>query len=43
MTISKEIIDGLLKGVERSEDLRGDGGLMTELKTRLMEQILGAD
>ncbi len=28
MTISKEILDELLKGVERPEDLLGDAGLM---------------
>ena len=28
MTISKEILDELLKGLERPEDLLGDAGLM---------------
>lgn len=28
MTISKEILDEVLKGVERPEDLLGDAGLM---------------
>lgn len=28
MTISKELLDELLKGVERPEDLLGDTGLM---------------
>jgi len=37
MTISKELLDELLKGVERPEDLLGDKGLMKELKVRLME------
>ena len=32
MTISKEILDELLKGVERPEDLLGEAGLMKELK-----------
>ena len=31
MTISKEILDKLLKEVERPEDLLGDAGLMKEL------------
>ena len=43
MTISKEILDELLKGVERPEDLLGDAGLMKELKIRLMERMLGAE
>ena len=40
MTISKELLDELLKGCERSEDLLGDAGLMKELKIKLM---LGAE
>ncbi|MFT4015140.1 MAG: hypothetical protein QM682_17475 [Paracoccus sp. (in: a-proteobacteria)] len=32
MTISKETLDELLKGVERPEDLLGNAGLMKELK-----------
>ena len=43
MTISKEILDELLKGVERPQDLLGDAGLMKELKIRLMERMLGAE
>ncbi len=43
MTISKELLDELLKDVERPEDLLGDAGLMRELKIRLMEQMLGAE
>ena len=43
MTISKELLDELLKGVERPEDLLGDAGLMKELKIRLMERMLGAE
>ena len=43
MTISKELLDELLKGVERPEDLLGDAGLMKELKVRLMEQMRGAE
>lgn len=43
MTISKEILDELLQGVERPEDLLGDAGLMKELKIQLMERMLGAE
>jgi putative transposase len=43
MTISKELLDELLKGVQRPEDLLGDAGLMKELKIRLMERMLGAE
>ena len=43
MTISKELLDELLKGVERPEDLLGEAGLMKELKIRLMERMLGAE
>lgn len=43
MTISKELLDELLKGVERPEDLLADAGLMKELKIRLMERMLGAE
>ena len=39
MTISKEILDELLKGCGRPEDLLGDAGLMKELKVRLMERM----
>lgn len=43
MTISKAILDELLKGCERPEDLLGDSGLMKELKIKLMERMLGAE
>src|SRR5690606_39977275 len=43
MTISKEILDELLKGVTRPEDLLGDAGLVKELKIRLTERMLGAE
>ena len=43
MTISKEVLDELLSGVERPEDLLGDQGLMKKLKVRLMERMLGAE
>ena len=35
MTISRELLDELLSGVERPEDLLGDKGLMKELKVRM--------
>ena len=43
MTISRELLDELLSGVERPEDLLGDKGLMKELKVRLMERMPGAE
>ena len=43
MTITKEVLDELLEGVERPEDLLGDAGLMKELKVRLMQRMLGAE
>ena len=43
MTISNELLDELLKGCKRPEDLLGDTGLMKELKIRLMERMLGAE
>lgn len=43
MTISRELLDELLKGVERPEDLLGEAGLMKELKIKLMERMLGAE
>lgn len=43
MTISKELLDEFLTGVDRPEDLLGDAGLMKELKIRLMERMLGAE
>ena len=43
MTITKEILDELLQGVERPEDLLGDAGLLKELKIKLMERMPGAE
>lgn len=43
MTISRELLDELLSGVERPEDFLGEKGLMKELKVRLMERMLGAE
>ena len=38
MTITNEVLDELLSGVENAGDLLGDQGLMKELKVRLMER-----
>lgn len=43
MTISKEVLDELLSGVENADDLLGNQGLIKELKVRLMERMLGAE
>ena len=43
MTISNELLDELLKGCSRPEDLLGEAGLMKELKLRLMERMLGGE
>ena len=43
MTISTDVLDELLNGVENAEDLLGDQGLVKELKVRLMERMLGAE
>jgi transposase-like protein len=43
MTISNELLDELLKGCKRPDDLLGEAGLMKELKIRLMERMLGAE
>jgi len=42
-TIDDGILDELLLGCERPEDLLVDGGLMKELKKALMERMLGAE
>ena len=41
--IDDEILDELLKGCERPEDLLGADGLMTGLKKALMQRMLGAE
>ncbi len=43
MTISNELLDELLKGCARPEDLLGEAGLMKELRIRLMERMLSAE
>ena len=42
-TIDDGILDELLKGCERPEDLLGADGLMTGLKKALMQRMLGAE
>lgn len=41
--IDDDVLDDLLKGCERPEDLLGAGGLMKELKKALMQRMLGAE
>ena len=41
--IDDDLIDELLKGCERPEDLLGDGGLRQGLKRALMQRMLGAE
>jgi transposase-like protein len=41
--INDDILDELLRGCERPEDLLGDGGLMKDLKKALMQRMLGAE
>ncbi|MDZ7928369.1 MAG: IS256 family transposase [Agrobacterium sp.] len=43
MTISKEVLDELLKDCKRPDDLLGESGLMKELRIKLMERMLGAE
>ncbi len=39
----QELLDEVLTGCERPEDLLGNDGLMKELKIKLMERMLGAE
>jgi transposase-like protein len=41
--INDDVLDELLKGCERPEDLLGDGGLMKDLKKALMQRMLDAE
>lgn len=43
MAIKQEVIDGLLKGYEKPEDLLGEEGLFKQLKKVLLEKALGAE
>ena len=41
--IDDAILDELLRGCERPEDLMADGGLMKDLRKALMQRMLGAE
>lgn len=41
--IDDAVLDELLRGCERPEDLMADGGLMKELRKALMQRMLGAE
>ncbi|MFQ8434130.1 transposase, partial [Amaricoccus sp. W119] len=41
--IDDAILDELLRGCERPEDLMADGGLMRDLRKALMQRMLGAE
>ena len=41
--IDDAVLDELLKGCERPEDLMADGGLMMEPRRALMQRMLGAE
>src|ERR1700751_1334824 len=43
MAIKKEVLDELLAGYERPEDLLGEDGLFKQLKKALLERALGAE
>ena len=43
MTIDNELIDNLLKGYKKPEDLIGENGLLRQLTKRLLERALGAE
>jgi hypothetical protein len=43
MTFPRELLDELLKGCERAEDLLGEAGLMKGLKIKLIERMPDAE
>ena len=43
MAIKKEVLDELLAGYEKPEDLLGEAGLFKQLKKALLERALGAE
>ena len=43
MATKGEILDQLLKGYEKPEDLLGEDGILQELKKALVEKALGAE
>ena len=42
-TLTPELLDQLLAGYEKPEDLTGDDGLFRRLKKALIERALGAE
>ena len=43
MATKDELLDELLKGYEKPEDLLGENGIFQELKKALLEKALGAE
>jgi len=43
MAIKEDVLDKLLEGYEKPEDLLGEGGIFQELKKALVEKALGAE
>ena len=43
MTIDNELIDNLLKGYKKPEDLIGENGLLKQLTKRLLERAMAAE
>ncbi len=43
MAIKDELLDQLMEGLDKPEDLLGDEGLLKELKKGLIEKALGAE
>ena len=43
MTIKAEILDELLSGCRRADDLLGEEGVFKQLKKALLERMLGAE
>ena len=42
MAIKDELLDQLLEGYQKPEDLLGEGGIFQELKKALVEKALGS-
>ena len=43
MTIDNELIDNLLKGYKKPEDLIGENGLLKQLTKRVLERAMAAE